>query len=85
MDKKSNKKQVTSSNEQKKKILATQAVEFAVSKKEGHSCSSKEISHEAIAIRAYFISERRREKGLHGDCDSDWGEAEKQLRAESLR
>ena len=40
-------------------------------------------SDEAIRIRAYFISERRRRFGLPGDSDSDWLEAKRQLLSET--
>jgi len=36
-----------------------------------------DASDEAIRIRAYFISERRRRFGLPGDADSDWLEAKR--------
>jgi hypothetical protein len=39
-------------------------------------------SDEAIRIRAYFISERRRRFGLPGDAESDWLEATRQLLSE---
>ncbi|GAB4183859.1 MAG: hypothetical protein Fur0032_24820 [Terrimicrobiaceae bacterium] len=41
------------------------------------------ISHEDIALRAYFIAERRNFFGAPGDPASDWIEAERQLRAEA--
>ena len=34
---------------------------------------------ETIRLCAYFISERRRRFGLHGDAESDWLEAKRQL------
>jgi hypothetical protein len=40
------------------------------------------FSTEDIALRAYFISERRHRSGLPGDEQSDWIEAERQLHAE---
>ena len=40
-------------------------------------------SDEAIRLRAYFISERRRRFALPGDADSDWLEARRQLLSES--
>jgi hypothetical protein len=40
---------------------------------------------EAIRLRAYFISERRRRFGLPGDADSDWLEAKRQLLFETGR
>lgn len=36
-----------------------------------------------VALRAYFISEKRRAHGLPGDEHQDWIEAERQLLAES--
>jgi hypothetical protein len=42
------------------------------------------ISHDDIALRAYFIGERRQKMGWPGDSATDWADAEKQLRAESL-
>jgi hypothetical protein len=36
-----------------------------------------------VALRAYFISEKRRNQGLSGDEHQDWVEAERQLREES--
>ena len=36
-----------------------------------------------IALRAYFIAEKRRLHGLAGDESQDWLEAERQLLAES--
>lgn len=38
-----------------------------------------EPSDEAIRLRAYFISERRRRFALPGDAESDWLEAKRQL------
>jgi hypothetical protein len=39
-------------------------------------------SAEQVALRAYFIAERRRTLGIHGDETSDWIAAEKELLAE---
>lgn len=38
------------------------------------------VTTEDISLRAYFIGERRRHLGLPGDAESDWLEAEQQLR-----
>jgi hypothetical protein len=38
-----------------------------------------------IALRAYFIAEKRRTHGLPGSEHHDWVEAERQLAAESKR
>jgi hypothetical protein len=53
-------------------------------KKEKKSEHSMNLLHENIALRAYFISERRRELGWEGDEQADWFEAEKQLLEEAL-
>jgi hypothetical protein len=37
---------------------------------------------EQVALRAYFIGERRRTLGIHGDETSDWVAAERELLAE---
>jgi hypothetical protein len=42
-------------------------------------------SDEAIRLRAYFISERRRRFALPGDAESDWLEAKRQLLSEADR
>lgn len=36
-----------------------------------------------IALRAYFISEKRQKLGLRGDSTHDWVEAERQLKSEA--
>ncbi len=41
------------------------------------------ITSDDIALRAYFIAEKRRSQGLPGDEHQDWVEAERQLAAES--
>lgn len=38
------------------------------------------VTAEAIALQAYYIGERRRHLGLRGNPESDWLEAERQLR-----
>lgn len=38
------------------------------------------IATEDIAMRAYYIGERRRSLGLPGSQESDWFEAERELR-----
>lgn len=42
------------------------------------------IHHDDIALRAYFIAERRQKMGWPGDSATDWADAEAQLRAEAL-
>jgi DsbC/DsbD-like thiol-disulfide interchange protein len=46
---------------------------------------SAEPSEDAVRLRAYFISERRRRFALPGDTESDWLEAKRQLLAEARR
>jgi hypothetical protein len=41
-----------------------------------------DLSDEAVRLRAYFISERRRRFALPGDAESDWLEAKRQLLSE---
>ena len=43
------------------------------------------ISGGDIALRAYFIAERRSKMGWHGDSTGDWVEAERQLKAEAAK
>lgn len=45
--------------------------------------NSVEVSNDDIALRAYYIGERRRAMGWPGDSTSDWVEAELQLRTEA--
>ncbi len=42
-------------------------------------------SNDDIALRAYYIAERRQKLGWPGDSTSDWIEAERQLLAEARR
>jgi hypothetical protein len=42
-------------------------------------------TQEDVALRAYFISEKRRNHGLPGDEHQDWLEAERQLAAENVK
>ena len=44
-----------------------------------------ELSDDAVRLRAYFISERRRRFALPGDTESDWLEAKRQRLAEARR
>ena len=42
------------------------------------------IHHDDIALRAYYIGERRQKMGWPGDSGTDWSDAVSQLRAEAL-
>ncbi len=44
---------------------------------------SKRPTNEDIALRAYFIAERRQKLGWFGDETQDWVEAERQLLKEA--
>ena len=44
-----------------------------------------ELSEDAVRLRTYFISERRRRFALTGDTESDWLEEKRQLLAEARR
>ncbi|MGB8352503.1 MAG: DUF2934 domain-containing protein [Chthoniobacteraceae bacterium] len=43
------------------------------------------FTNDDIALRAYFIAEKRHKAGHHGNPHHDWVEAEKQLLAESKK
>jgi hypothetical protein len=45
--------------------------------------AASQVTTDDIALRAYFIAEKRQKKGLPGDSTSDWVEAERQLKAEA--
>ena len=45
--------------------------------------SAPSFTREDVALRAYFLSEKRRNQGLPGDEHQDWIEAERQLLMES--
>ncbi len=55
------------------------------SKPKATASPSSSISTDDIALRAYYIAERRRSMGWGGDEHSDWVEAESQLKAEAKR
>jgi hypothetical protein len=42
----------------------------------------KGFTNDDVALRAYFIAQRRHAEGRHGNPESDWLEAEAELRAE---
>ena len=70
------KKTASKSNSNKATTSSSKAPSNAVAKK-------ATPSQEQIALRAYFISERRQQLGWEGDHLSDWREAEQQLITES--
>jgi hypothetical protein len=64
------------------KGVAAQTAQISTSPKAG-APRFTEPSDEAIRLRAYFISERRRRFALPGDAESDWLEARRQLLSEA--
>lgn len=70
----------------KKSAQAKPASNSAGSVAPAKSKSQKKVvtqpSSEQVALRAYFIGERRRSLGIHGDETSDWVAAERELLAE---
>jgi hypothetical protein len=50
------------------------------SRKSKSAASKPAYTTEDIALRAYFIAEKRQQLGLYGSPESDWLEAERQLR-----
>jgi hypothetical protein len=54
----------------------------AVSKSVALKNIDAQPSNEQIALRAYFIGERRRNLGIPGDETSDWVEAEREISEE---
>ena len=55
-----------------------------VAKSKARKNINAQPSNEQVALRAYFIGERRRNLGIPGDETSDWVEAEREI-PEELR
>lgn len=51
----------------------------AIAKSKSRKKALAQPSSEQVALRAYFIGERRRSLGIHGDETSDWVAAEREL------
>ena len=47
------------------------------------TASAPQVTPADIALRAYFIAEKRQKLGIPGDSTSDWVAAERQLKAEA--
>ena len=64
---------------------ATAAKRAAVRRKPAKTApaTTPGFTSDDIALRAYFLSEKRRQLGLPGDAHADWLEAEGQFLAES--
>jgi hypothetical protein len=65
-----------------KPVVAKKAAAPKVPRKKAVAMA-KTFTAEDIALRAYFIAEKRQQIGQHGTPESDWLEAERQLRTES--
>jgi hypothetical protein len=63
-----------------KKSPAAQTIKVSMPAEAG---TVTEPSDDAVRLRAYFISERRRRFALPGNAESDWVEAKRQLLSET--
>jgi hypothetical protein len=95
MDEKTKKKRVEKRGARKKKDLVSVSVRPEATKKKakkrtkstalkGTTPSQQKPTFEQIRLRAYFISEQRRNAGIGGDEHGDWLRAERELRDELL-
>ena len=62
-----------------KKKTASNSRQLAAAKSKSQKKAIAQPSSEQVALRAYFIAERRRVLGIHGDETSDWVAAEREL------
>ena len=67
----------------KKTADAASAKKPAAKKPAAPRKKAAKYTEDDVALRAYFIAEKRRSLGLPGDSHADWIEAERQLSAES--
>ncbi len=65
-----------------RKAGSPSATKTAVSKSKARKNIDAQPSNEQVALRAYFIGERRRNLGIPGDETSDWVEAEREISEE---
>ncbi len=92
-----NEKKASAPGKTSRKIVPAQPAEMAApvtngalpSAKSARAPSTKQrppnpLNYEEVALRAYFISERRRSEGIPGEAQLDWLEAERQVRSEAL-
>lgn len=65
----------------KKKTVAAKTEKKPLAKKTAAPKAKRTpaFTQEDLALRAYFIAEKRQKLGLPGDAHSDWIEAERQL------
>jgi hypothetical protein len=83
-------KKTESSKQAADPALAKPAAKKAAAKKSVAKTSSTPpkkpaFTRDDVALRAYFIAEKRQKAGLPGDAQHDWIEAERQLVAESKK
>ena len=69
----------SSSAPAKKSKSGSSSNSAATAKDKSQKKSLARPSSEQVALRAYFIGERRRTLGIHGDETSDWVAAEQEL------
>jgi hypothetical protein len=67
------------------KTAGNSAGNVAAAKSKSQKKVVAQPSSEQVALRAYFIGERRRSLGIPGDETSDWVAAERELLAELKR
>jgi hypothetical protein len=95
MDEKTKKKHVEKRGTRKKKDSVSVSTRPAATKKKakkkpkltevkGTKPSQPMPTFEQVRLRAYFISEQRRNAGIEGDEHGDWLRAERELREELL-
>jgi Protein of unknown function (DUF2934) len=63
----------------KKKAVSNSTGNIVAAKSKSQKKTIAQPSNEQVALRAYFIAERRRMLGMHGDETSDWVAAEQEL------
>jgi hypothetical protein len=63
----------------KAKAVSNTAGNVVPPKNKSQKKVSAQPTSEQVALRAYFIGERRRSLGIHGDETSDWVAAELEL------
>ena len=67
------------------KVVAPKVVTSGLRAQPVTKSAAASITDVDIALRAYYIAEKRQKLGIPGDSTSDWVEAERQLRAEAAK
>jgi len=78
-------RETTAKKSRKPKDTGERTAHISASPQADATSMSGEPSDDAVRLRAYFISERRRRFALPGDAESDWLEAKRQLLTETRR